>query len=60
VANGVATFRNLSHNVATNITVQFTSGSLTSATSGTIAVSVAAASRLTVLTPALGGCQQRV
>jgi hypothetical protein len=27
--NGVITFTNLSHNVATNITVTFTSGSLT-------------------------------
>src|SRR5436190_21257527 len=31
--NGIVTFTNLSHNVATNITVQFTSGSLASSTS---------------------------
>src|SRR5207237_6701775 len=30
---GIAAFANLSHNIATNITIQFTSGSLTSATS---------------------------
>jgi hypothetical protein len=48
--NGLVSFTNLSHQVATNITIGFTSGSLTSATSGTIAVSPAAASRLTILT----------
>src|SRR5207249_3607971 len=32
-ANGIVTFTNLSHTVATNITIQFTSGTLTSATS---------------------------
>jgi len=47
-ASGVATFANLSHSVATNITIQFTSGTLTNATSGIIAVSPAAASRLTI------------
>ncbi len=45
-ANGVVTFTNLSHTVATNITIQFSSGTLTSATSGTVAISPASASRL--------------
>src|SRR5439155_2835432 len=45
-ASGIVTFTNLSHTVATNITIQFTSGTLTSTTSGTIAVSPALASRL--------------
>src|SRR5262249_36501975 len=44
--NGVVTYTNLSHNVATNITVLFSSGSLSNATSTTIAVSAAAADRL--------------
>src|SRR5439155_21365603 len=48
--NGLASFVNLAHNVATNITIQFSSASLASATSGTIAVSPAAASRLTIQT----------
>src|SRR5205085_6851881 len=39
--NGIVTFTNLSHNVATNITLLFTSGALTSATSSTISVSPA-------------------
>src|SRR5262249_1396235 len=39
--NGVVAYTNLSHNVATNITILFSSGSLTSATSSTIAVSPA-------------------
>ncbi len=47
-ASGVATFTNLSHNVATNISIQFNSGTLNSATSGGIAVSPAAAIRLTI------------
>src|SRR5439155_23216 len=45
-ASGIVTFTNLSHTVATNITIQFTSGTLTSTTSGTIAVSPSLASRL--------------
>ena len=48
-SNGVASFANLSHQVATNITIQFTSGSLSSATSSNVTVNAAAASRLTVL-----------
>jgi hypothetical protein len=48
--NGVATFTNLSHNVATNITISFTSGSLTSTTSTAIAVSPAAAAQLAFTT----------
>src|SRR5207245_3121341 len=47
---GIVTFANLSHNVATNITIQFASGSLTSATSSVVAVSAAASSRLTLAT----------
>src|SRR5439155_6892429 len=34
--NGLVTFTNLSHSTATNITIQFTGGSLTSATSSTV------------------------
>src|SRR5207253_2690896 len=45
-ANGLVTFANLSHNVATNITILFTSGSLASTTSTSIAVSPAAVSAL--------------
>src|SRR5439155_14465100 len=41
---------NLAHNVATNITIQFTSGSLTNVTSGNIIVSAGAASRLGIQT----------
>src|SRR5439155_8102802 len=48
--NGIATFTNLAHTVATNITIAFTSGSLTSATSSMIAVSPAPASKLTIQT----------
>src|SRR5206468_1415600 len=48
--NGVASFANLSHIVATNITIQFTSGSLASATSSNVTVSPAAANRLTIQT----------
>jgi hypothetical protein len=47
--NGIVTFTNLSHNVATNITIQFTSGSAT-ATSAAIAISPAAADRLVFAT----------
>ena len=49
---GVATFTDLVHAVATNITIQFTSGALTAATSGTIAVNAGTSpSRLLVLLP---------
>ncbi len=47
---GIVSFVNLSHNVATNITIQFASGGLSSATSTTIAISPAAAARLTIQT----------
>ena len=48
--NGLATFSNLSYNKAETITIQFTSGSLTSATSGNVVVSPAAADRLVFTT----------
>src|SRR5206468_826019 len=48
--NGIVSFANLAHNLATNITIQFTSGSLSNATSSSIAVSPAAGSRLTIAT----------
>jgi hypothetical protein len=48
-SNGVAIFANLSHLVATNITIQFSSGSLASVTSSNVTVSPAAANQLTVL-----------
>jgi hypothetical protein len=48
---GVATFSNLSHPLATNITIQFTSGALTAATSTAIAVSPDAFSKLQLLMP---------
>src|SRR5262249_43823779 len=48
--NGVATFANLSHNVATNITIQFSGSNLTNTTSSTISVSVAAADHLSIQT----------
>src|SRR5207245_3685631 len=44
--NGVASFANLSHNVATNITIQFTSGSLASAELTRVAVSEGGANGL--------------
>ncbi len=47
VSNGVATFANLSHNVATNITLDFTA-SVTGATSTSIQVSPAAAHHLAI------------
>jgi len=50
VINGIVTFTTLSHNIATNITVAFASGSLSGATSIVVAVSPAAASRLTIRT----------
>lgn len=48
---GVATFTNLAHGWATNITIRFTSGTLTSATSATIAVSPGTYAKLLVLAP---------
>src|SRR5207249_4672937 len=48
--NGVVTFTNLSHSVATNITIQFAGGSLASAISSNVTVSAAAASRVTIQT----------
>src|SRR6185369_3512441 len=50
VIGGVATFGNLSHNVSTNITIQFTSGALTAATSGTVSIFPGPATRLTIQT----------
>ncbi len=49
-ADGVATYTNLSHNVATNITILFSSGSLASTTSIAIAVSPGAATALAFTT----------
>src|SRR5207247_3890708 len=49
--NGVATFANLSHNVANTITLNFTATGLTSATSGNIVVSPGAFSKLQLLVP---------
>jgi hypothetical protein len=48
---GVVTYTDLAHGWATNITIQFTSMGLTSATSGTIAVNPGDYSRLLVLAP---------
>src|SRR5439155_239095 len=47
-SGGIVSFTNLSHAVATNITILFSSGSLTGATSSTITVTPAAASKLTL------------
>jgi len=49
-ANGLVTFANLSHNVATNITILFSSGSLSNTTSTTIAIGPAAATALAFTT----------
>src|SRR5262249_39468951 len=49
--NGVATFANLSHNVANTINLSFSSGGLTNATSANIVVSPAAFTQLQVLVP---------
>ncbi|PYI81453.1 MAG: hypothetical protein DME26_19955, partial [Verrucomicrobia bacterium] len=46
--NGVVSFANLSHNLATTITIDFTSGSLTSVTSANVAISPALASKLVI------------
>src|SRR5207247_10956655 len=48
--NGIVTFTNLSHNVATNITILFSSGTLVSATSSSIAITPAAVAQLAFAT----------
>src|SRR5207247_7879478 len=48
--NGLVTFTNLSYNVAESITLSFASSGLAGATSSSVAVSPAAASRLTIQT----------
>ncbi len=48
---GVVTFTNLAHPLATNITIVFSSGTLTTATSSTIAVAPGPFSKLQVLLP---------
>ena len=50
-AGGIASFSDLAHRYATNITIQFSSGSLTPAISGTIAVGPGPFSQLQVLLP---------
>src|SRR5439155_22808885 len=52
--NGIATFANLSHNVATTITLNFTASGLTSATSGNIVVGPSTASQLVFATQPAG------
>src|SRR5439155_23285831 len=52
--NGVATFANLSYNVAETITINFTATGLTNAASGNIVVNPATAARL-VMTTQPGG-----
>ncbi|PYV40821.1 MAG: hypothetical protein DMG09_05995 [Acidobacteria bacterium] len=52
--NGVATFANLSHDLANTITLNFTAGGLAGATSGSIVVGPAAAAQL-VFTTLPGG-----
>ena len=47
--NGVATFTGLYHNVATNITIVFSSGSLTPVTSTVVAISAAGADHLVMV-----------
>src|SRR6185369_5451236 len=47
--SGVATFANLSHNVATNITINFASAGLTGTNSSTVAVSAAGADHLALV-----------
>src|ERR1043166_5002197 len=49
--NGVATFSTLRYDKAEAITITFSSGSLTSATSSTVTVSPAAASKLAIVVP---------
>ncbi len=53
--NGVATFTDLSYNTAETITLVFSSGALTNATSGNIVVSAAPADRLAFTTSPAGG-----
>lgn len=48
---GLVTFTNLSHQYATNITIAFTSGALTGATSSVVAISSASVAQLQVLVP---------
>ena len=50
VVGGIATFTNLADNTAETITLKFTSPNLTSATSGNIAISPAAANKLAIQT----------
>ncbi len=50
-AGGIASFSDLAHRYATNITIQFSSGSLMPAISGTIAVGPGPFSQLQVLLP---------
>ena len=49
VVNGVATFANLYHNVATNITITFSSGSLTPGTSTVVSIQAATADHLVMV-----------
>jgi len=49
-SGGVVTFTNLSHNVSTNITIVFSSGSLLTATSTVVSVNPAPANRLAIQT----------
>src|SRR5262249_53769391 len=49
-ANGLATFTNLSYNLAETITLNFASGSLTGTTSSNVVVTAAAANRLSIQT----------
>src|SRR6185503_7480016 len=49
--NGIATFADLSHNVANTITLNFTASGLTNATSGNIVVSPAAFAKLQLMVP---------
>src|SRR5205823_8581546 len=48
--NGIATFTNLYHTVATTITIDFTATGLTKATSSNVVVSAAPATKLTIQT----------
>src|SRR6185369_5223939 len=48
--NGVATFSNLSYNIAETITINFTAAGLTSATSGNVVVGPGTATRLVFTT----------
>src|SRR5439155_17605355 len=48
--NGVVAFANLAHSVATNITLVFSSGALSSATSSSISIDPAAAHHLAIQT----------